>query len=87
MDHISLTINIGIIEEHIQTRKCTIVKNSKKEEKFITKLIRAIKRLNTENIPSREVLKQIIQIFTNNMDRIWYKHSKIVNITKHSKVW
>jgi len=62
-----------------------IVKNSKEKENFVTELIKAIKRLNTENIPSREVLKQIIQTFANNINRIWHKHSKIVNITRHSK--
>ena len=49
-----------IYEEHIQTRKDTIVKNSKEEENFITELIKAIKELNTENISNVEVLKQII---------------------------
>ena len=87
LDYASLTVNIAIIKEYIQTRKCTIVKNSKEKENFIAKLIGAIKRLNTENIPSKEVLKQIVQTFTNNMNRIWFKHSKIVNITKYSKAW
>ena len=65
-----LTISIAVTEKHIQTRKHTIVKNSKEEENFVTELIEAIKRLNTENIPSRKVLKQIIQTFTNDMGRI-----------------
>ena len=56
-DHAPLTVNIAISEEHIQTRKHTIVKNSEEEENFIAELIRAI---NTENIPSKEVLEQII---------------------------
>ena len=59
-----------IIEEHIQTRKYTMVKNSKEEENFVAKLIRAIKRLSIENIPSKEVLEQIVQTFANNIDRI-----------------
>ena len=86
-DYALLTINIEIIKEHIQTRKHTLVKKSKEEVNFITKLIRVITRLNMENIPSKEILEQIIQIFTNNMNRIWFKHSKVVNITKHSKIW
>jgi len=47
-----------------------LVKNSKEEENFITELIGAITRLNTENIPSKGVLEQIIQIFANNTDKI-----------------
>ena len=87
LDHIPLTVNIAIIEKYIQIRKYMIVKNSKKEENFVAELIRAIKRLNIENIPSKEVLKQVVQTFANDIDRIWHKYSKIVNITKHSKAW
>ena len=59
--------------------------NSKEEENFVDKLIRAIKGLNMENIQSKEVLEHIIQSFTNDTKRIWYKHLKFVNITKHFK--
>ena len=72
-DHTPLTVNIMIIEEHIQTRKCTLVKNSKKEEKFIAELINVIVELNTENISDKEMLEQILQIFTNDMNRLWFK--------------
>jgi len=47
-----------------------IVKNSKEEENFVNKLIRVIKRLNMENIQSKEVLEHIIQSFTNDTKRI-----------------
>jgi len=86
-DYAPLTINIAIFEEYIQIRKHIIVKNSKEEEKFVAELIKAIKELNIENILDIEALKQIIQSFTNTMDRIWVKNSKIINITKHSKKW
>ena len=52
-----LTIDIAIIEEHIQTKKYTIVKNSKKEMNFITELIETIKSLNTEQISNKEILE------------------------------
>jgi len=65
-----LTVNISIFKEHIQTRKWTLVKNSKEEEKFINKLFEAIKRLNMENIQNVEVLEHIIQSFANNTERI-----------------
>ena len=51
-NHTSLAINIVIFKEYIQTRKCTIVKNSKEEDNFFNKLIGAIKELNTKNIQS-----------------------------------
>ena len=85
-DHTPLNINISIFEEHIQTRKRMLVKNSK-EEFFIKELIEAIERLNTENIQSKEVFEQIVQLFTSNTERIWYKYSKVINITKHLKDW
>jgi len=61
-DHAPLTINISIFEEHIQTRKWTLVKKSKEEESFIKELIKAIKKLNIENIQSKEVLEQAIHL-------------------------
>ena len=64
-----------------------LVKNSKEEEYFLNKLIEAIKGINTENIQSKEVLKLVVQSFASHTNRIWYKHLKIINITKHSKEW
>ena len=84
MNHTSLAVDISIFEEHIQSRKRTLVKNSKEEEFFIKELIKAIKELNMENIQSKKVLEQIVQSFASNTERIWYKHSKVVNITKYS---
>ena len=87
MDHVSLIVNISIFEEYIQTRKCTLVKNSKEEDNFINNLIEAIKGMNMENIQSKEVLDQIVQLLASITEKIWYKHSKVVNITKYSKEW
>jgi len=84
-DHAPLTVNIAIIEEHIQTKKCTIVKNSEEERNFITKLIEIIKYLNMKQILSKEILEWIVQQFANDTKRTWFKHSRNINITKHSK--
>ena len=51
-----------------------LVKNSSKEKFFIKELIKAIERLNMENIQSKKVLEQIVQLFASNTERIWYKH-------------
>ena len=80
-------VNISIFEENIQIKKCTQVKNSKEEDNFIIELIEAIKGLNISHIQNKKELKDIVQSFMSCMEKIWYKHSKIVNITKYSKVW
>ena len=87
LDHVPLTINISIFKEHIQTRKRMLVKNSNEEKFFIKELIEAIEGLNMENIQSKKILEQIVQLFASNTERIWYKHLKVINITKHSKDW
>jgi len=86
-DYTPLTINISIFEEHTQTRRQMLVKNSEEEEYFLNELSEAIKEINTKNIQSKEVIKLVVQSFTSHTDRIWYKHLKIVNITKHAKEW
>ena len=76
-----------MLEECIQTKKQSLIKNSEEETHFIDELINSIKGLNIESIQSIDALEAIIQLLSNNIDRIWYKHSKIINITKHSKAW
>ena len=44
-------------------------------------------KFDTENISDKEMLEQILQIFANDTDRLWFKYSKVVNITKYSKAW
>jgi len=85
-DHAPLTVKILIFKENVQTRKCTIVKNSEKEHKFVPNIKNLIRSLNTFHINSKEDLKNVVQKFTNNTNDIWFKHSKLVNITRHSKL-
>jgi len=64
-------VKILILEEHIQTRKQTIIKNSKEEIKFIADVIELVKRLNTSHISSKEDLESIIQESAHSMDDIY----------------
>ena len=85
-DYTLLTVDISIFEVQILTR-CMLIKNSNEENKFVNKLIENIKGINTLCIHNKSTLEQIIQEFASKIERAWYKYSKIVNITKHSKKW
>jgi len=65
-----LTVDISIIEEFIPSKQCIIIKNSKKENKFITDLIDAIKKINIKQISNKKSLKIAIQNFANKSDVI-----------------
>lgn len=43
--------------------------------------------MDTEQIKNKELLKFIVQEFTNKTESIWYNYLKCINITKHFKVW
>ena len=86
-DHAPITINILIFNEHIQTKKQSLIKNSDKENHFIKELVNIIKSMDTSTIQSIEALEKIVQMLAINIDNTQYKYSKNVNITKHSKVW
>jgi len=87
LDHAPLTVKISILEEYIQSKKQTIIKNSNKESKFISDVTDLVKSLNTIYIDSIEDLKSTVQKFADYTDKIWLKHSKMINITRHSKLW
>jgi len=84
-DYAPITVNISMINECIQTKKWFLIKNSKEENHFIKELIDAIKNIDISSIQSIKALKNIIQILATNINNTWYKYSKNINITKHSK--
>jgi len=69
LDHTLLTVNIVVFKEHIQTKTCTIVKNSEEEKNFLAKLINSIKSLNIDYILSKKSF-ELVQEFTYNMEEI-----------------
>jgi len=86
-DHASLTIVIPIMEEHIQTKKYTIVKNSNKEHTFVKELTEVLKNIDMSDITDMDHLDSIIADFASSVENIWAKYSKIINIMVYSKSW
>ena len=86
-DHAPLTADIPIIKKFVPDKQYIIIKNSKEKDKFIFELIEIIKKVNIGYLINKDLLELIVQEFENNSDVIWYKHSRCVNITKHSKAW
>jgi len=53
-DYTLLIVNIFIIEED---KRCTIIKNSKEKEKFTSKLMKTIKKINIPQLVDKDSLK------------------------------
>jgi len=83
-DHAPITVNIWFLKNKFRKRNILYPRIVKKK---ITSLINYIKNINTKSILNVKALEAIVQSFTSNIDRIWFKHSKIMNITKYSKAW
>ena len=84
-DYTPITINIPIRDESISTKRWSLIKESDEENRFIEDLIQFIKNLNITSIYDAESLEEIIWHLAIKIEDIWFKHSKMVNITKHSK--
>ena len=39
------------------------------------------------SIQDAKSLEEVVQYLATNIEDIWFKYSKTVNITRHSKVW
>jgi len=66
--------------------KQSLIKNSE-EDHFIKELTNFIKCLKIDFILDNITLEEDVNSLAINIDSIWYKHSKKVNIMKHSKAW
>ena len=86
-DHAPISIDIPIIDKHISTKQCSLITGSNKEKHFLKELTPFIKRLDISFIQSIDILKSTVHNLSINVENIWLKYSKMVNITKHSKVW
>jgi len=86
-DHALIMVNIHINDENIPTKQCSLVKGSNEEKQFIENLTWFIKNLNTSPIQDAESLEEVVQHLVTNIEDIWFKYLKTVNITRHSKVW
>jgi len=63
-DHTSLTIVIPIAEEHINSKKCSIIKDNKEELAFIKDLTLSIKYINTSNMSDITSLDRAVVVAT-----------------------
>jgi len=87
LDHTAITVEIPIIKEHIQTKKCPLIKCSKEKVLFINELIHSSANTNTSYLLYANNLETIVQRITYNIENLWQKYSKVFYITKRSKAW
>ena len=86
-DYAPLMITIPIVEKHVNSSKHSIGKYSEEEVSFIKDVSLIFKNLNTFNILDSSSLNKLVNDFAQEIEHTWKKHSKIVNIMKHSKSW
>ena len=68
-----LTIIISIVKEYINSRKHSIIKDSKEELTFIKDLTTFIRNINTSNMSDIASLNRAINKFANTVENAWEK--------------
>jgi len=86
-DHTSLSIDIPIFEEIIQTLKLSLAPKSDQESAFIEDIISNFKIMDTSNIEDMEKLERVVNQLGMIIDQAWTKNAKKSRISKHSKQW
>ena len=87
LDHVLLSITVGIKEENIDITTQTIKKNSDKEKEFIESIKNKIRRLDMSKLLSQENLQRCANKLAEIYGEAWTRHSKTKCITKYSKEW
>ena len=82
-----LTIIIPIADEHINICKCTFIKDSVEEVKFINEVIALFSKVDTSSISNVYNLDEVVSSWVDIVSHSWSRHSKPINITKCSKSW
>ena len=67
-NHTPISVTISIIKEQVQLLKHILIKNSEKEDQFITELKNSIKNLKTDSILNINVLEEIINSLAINVN-------------------
>ena len=86
-DYALITVKVSICEERISYTWWLLAKGSDEENQFIENVIQIIKNVNMTIIQNTETFKKVIQSILSNIEKSWWKNSKPIKITRHSKAW
>ena len=78
-------VTIPIMEENINLTRFSIAKNSKKKTSFIKDVSSLIRNLDVSNLSDIDRLENVVNSLTLNIEHVWEKNSKLINISRHSK--
>jgi len=76
LDHVPLTVTIGITKENIDLFKFSIAKNSEEESRFIKEVSRAIKSINADDLVNSFKLEEATKSLASRIDCTWKANSK-----------
>ena len=86
-DHSSLSIDIPIFEEVIQTSKLSLAPKINQENAFIEDMNSSFKNLDTSNIDDTKKLEHIVNQIRAFINQAWTTNAKKLKFSKHSRQW